>query len=183
VIPGSLARRYARALLGLAPTPAARDKYATDLAALSEMAKSTDESGVTVLTVLTTRRYTVSDRKKLLDALGRRVAADPMVIKFLAYAIEQDRINGLHEITRAFVRMADDAAGRLQAEVTSAAPLGPDAIAELQQALAVATGKTIVLTTKVDPSLIGGVVTKLGSYVLDGSVRSALARMREELRS
>jgi F-type H+-transporting ATPase subunit delta len=79
--------------------------------------------------------------------------------------------------------MADEAAGRLQAEVTSAAPLGPDAVAKLQTALAKATGKTIVLTTKVDPALIGGVVTKLGSYILDGSVRTALERMRHDLRS
>jgi F-type H+-transporting ATPase subunit delta len=181
VIPGSLARRYARALLGLAPTPAARDKYAKDLGALADLA--TDTTGASVLTVLSTRRYTLADRKKLLDALGRRVMADPMVIKFLAHAIEQDRISGIAEIARAYVRMADEAAGRLQAEVTSAAPLGPDAVAKLQTALAKATGKTIVLTTKVDPALIGGVVTKLGSYILDGSVRTALERMRHDLRS
>lgn len=183
MIPGSLARRYARALLGLAPTPTARDKYAKDLGALAELAKATDTTGASVLTVLSTRRYTLTDRKKLLDALGRRVMADPMVIKFLAHAIEQDRISGIAEIARAYVRMADEAAGRLQAEVTSAAPLGPDAVTKLQTALAKATGKTIVLTTKVDPALIGGVVTKLGSYILDGSVRTALERMRHDLRS
>lgn len=181
MIPGSLARRYARALLGLAPSPAARDKYAKDLAALAAVATSVDETGGTVLSVLSTRRYAIADRKKLLDALGRRVMADPMVVKFLAHAIEQDRIGGIVEISRAYTKMADDAAGRLQAEITSAAPLGPDVQARLQQALAKATGKTIVLTTKVDPELLGGVVTKLGSYVLDGSLRSALARMRTGL--
>jgi F-type H+-transporting ATPase subunit delta len=181
MIPGSLARRYARALIGLAPTPAARDKYAKDLAALAAIATSALETGGTVLSVLSTRRYTLADRKKLLDALGRRVMADAMVVKFLAHAIEQDRIDGIVEISRAYTKMADEAAGRLQAEVTSAAPLAPDAQARLQQALAKATGKTIVLTTKVDPELLGGVVTKLGSYVLDGSLRSALARMRTGL--
>lgn len=183
MIPGSLARRYARALLGLAPTPIARDKYAKDITALADLAKATDNAGASVLSVLASRRYTLADRKKLLDALGRRVMADPMVIKFLAYAIEQDRIAGIVEIARAYVRMADEAAGRLQAEITSAAPLAPDAVAKLQSALAKATGKTIVLSTKVDPSLIGGVVTKLGSYILDGSVRTALERMRHDLRS
>lgn len=182
MIPGSLARRYARALLGLATTPMARDKYAKDIAALATLTKSVDETGASVLTVLSTRRYSIADRKKLLESLGRRVMADAMVIKFLGHAIEKDRISGLPEIARAYVRMADEAAGRLQAEVTSAAPLLPDAVTRLQQALAKATGKTIVLTTKVDPALLGGVVTKLGSYVLDGSLRTALGRMRDDLR-
>lgn len=181
MIPGSLARRYARALIGLAPSPAARDKYAKDLVSLTAIANSHDEAGGTVLSILSTRRYSIADRKKLLDALGRRVMADPMVIKFLAHAIDKDRIGGIAEISRAYTKLADDAAGRLQAEVTSAATLAPDAQARLQQALAKATGKTIVLTTKVDPSLLGGVVTKLGSYVLDGSLRSALERMRSGL--
>ncbi len=183
MIPGSLARRYARALFGLAQTPAARDKFAKDLTALSALAKAPDETGVAVLTILSTRRYSVTDRKKLVEALGRRVMADPMVIKFLAHVIEKDRIEGLHEITRSYVRMADDAANRVQAEVTSAAPLADGALGRLQQALAAATGKTVVMTAKVDPALLGGVVTKLGSYVLDGSLRTALARMRQDLRS
>lgn len=183
MIPGSLARRYARALIGLAETPAQRDKFAKDLATIAAIAKSHDESGMPVLTVLSSRRYSAGDRKKLLNALGRRVMADPMVLKFLAHAIDKDRIEGLAEISRAFTKLADDAAGRMQAEVTSAAPLGPESVARLQQALAKATGKTIVMTTKVDPELLGGVVTKLGSYVLDGSLRSALARMRHELRT
>ena len=183
MIPGSLARRYARALIGLAETPAARDKFAKDLNALAAIAKSTDDAGHTVLTVLSSRRYSATDRKKLVSALARRVMADPMVVKFLAHAIDQDRIVGLPEIARAYTRMADEAAGRLQAEVTSAAPLDPTATARLQQALAKATGKTIVMTTKVDPELLGGVVTKLGSYVLDGSLRTALARMRDGLRT
>lgn len=183
MIPGSLARRYARALIGLAETPAARDKFAKDLNALAEIAKSTDDAGQSVLTILSSRRYSAADRKKLVTALARRVMADPMVVKFLAHAIDKDRIVGLPEIARAYTRMADDAAGRVQAEVTSAAPLDPMATARLQQALAKATGKTIVLTTKVDPELLGGVVTKLGSYVLDGSLRTALARMRDGLRT
>jgi F-type H+-transporting ATPase subunit delta len=183
VIPGSLARRYARALLGLAENATQRDKFAKDLNALAAIAKSQDSSGMPVLTVLQSRRYGVEDRKKLLNAFGRRVMADPMVLKFLAHAIDKDRIAGLPEIARAFTKLADEAAGRMQAEVTSATPLGPEAVARLQQALAKATGKTIVMTTKVDPELLGGVVTKLGSYVLDGSLRTALSRMRQELRA
>jgi len=182
VIPGSLARRYARALLGLAPNPAARDKYAKDMAALAEIAKSQDEVQLPVLTVLASRRYPQAERKKLLAALAQRVGADPMVVKFLDYVLERDRLDGLPEITRAYVRMADEAAGRMQAEIVSAAPLSPDAVSGIKNALERATGKQVVMETNVDPELIGGVVAKVGSYVLDGSLKSALARMRHELK-
>ncbi|MBX7082932.1 MAG: ATP synthase F1 subunit delta [Nannocystaceae bacterium] len=181
MIPGALARRYARALLGLASNPTARDKYARDIVALAELSKAADENGLTLLVAMSSRRFAASDRKKLLEALGRRVGADAMVIKFLAHAIDKDRIVGLPEIARAYVRLADEAASRVQAEVTSAAPLPPETVDALQAALARASGKTVVMTTKVDPTLLGGVVTKVGSFVLDGSLRSQLSRMRQQL--
>ncbi len=183
MIPGSLARRYARALAGLASSPMQRDKFAKDLTAFLDLVGNVDEAGTPLLSILAGRRFPPSQRKKLLEALTRRIAADPMVTKFLAHVLDKDRLVGLEEITRAYVRMADEAAGRLQATVTSATALGPEAVAKLQQALGQATGKTIVLTTKVDPELLGGVVAELGGYVLDGSVRTALTRMRQTLRS
>jgi len=183
VISGSLARRYARALAGLATSPMQRDKFAKDLTAFAELVANVDEAGATVLSILAGRRFPLSQRTKLLESLTRRVMADPMVTKFLVHVLAQDRMIGVQEITRAYVRMADEAAGRMQATVTSASALAPDAVAKLQQALGAATGKTIVLTTKVDPELLGGVVAELGGYVLDGSVRTALSRMRDTLRS
>jgi F-type H+-transporting ATPase subunit delta len=182
VIPGSLARRYARALLGLAPNAAARDKYAKDLAALAQLTKSPDEANKPLLDVLASRRFPHADRKKLLAAIAQRVGADEMVVKFLGHVIERDRIGGLSEIARAYLRMADEAAGRLQAELTSAAPLSPDTVAGIKNALERATGKQVVLETRVDPDLIGGVVAKVGSILLDGSLKSALGRMRTELK-
>ena len=182
MIPGALARRYARALLGLAPNPVARDKFAQDLVALAALAKSHDDTQMPVLTVLASRRFPSAERKKLLGALAQRVQVDPMVVKFLEYVMERDRLGGLPEIARAYVRMADEAAGRVQAEITSAAPLSPDAVSGIKHALERATGKQVVMETSVDPELIGGVVAKVGSYELDGSLKSALARMRTELK-
>lgn len=182
MIPGALARRYARALLGLAPDPGARDKYAKDLAALAEITRSTDESERQVITILANRRFPMRERTKLLEALASRVGADAMVVKFLTYVMERDRVGGLPDIARAYLRMADDAAGRVQAEVVAAAALSPDAVSGIKNALERATGKQVMLKTSVDPELIGGVVAKVGSYVLDGSLKSALARMRAELK-
>ena len=69
----------------------------------------------------------------------------------------------------------------IQAEVTTAAPLSPERVSELQQRLAKITGRTVTMTTKVDQAIIGGVVTRIGSTVFDGSVATQLAKVRDRL--
>ena len=69
----------------------------------------------------------------------------------------------------------------VQAEVTTATPLSPERAAELQQRLAQITGRTVTMTTKVDQALIGGVVTRIGSTVYDGSVATQLAKVKDRL--
>jgi len=182
MIPGNLARRYARALFELAQGAPQRDKFLTDMTALSDVMTKPDVQGTTVGTILETKRFPLSQRRALLDKFARRVGADATVIKFLQYALERGRINGVADITRAFRTMVDDAAGRVNAEITSAAPLSASALNKISAALAQATGKKIVATTAVDPELIGGVVTKVGSFIIDGSVRASLSRLRTELR-
>lgn len=183
MMPGSLARRYARALIGLAKTPVQRDKFAKDLDAFADLCRSPDSYGTPVLTVLSSERFDSGARKKLVDSFLRRLSADAMLGKFLHYVLDRGRIGGVPEIARAYRRMADEAAGRVNAEITSASPLAPDALAKIKQALEKATGKKVIATTSVDPELIGGVVAKVGSYVVDGSVRSALTSLRSSLRS
>ncbi len=183
MISGALARRYARALIELAKTPVQRDKFGKDLLALADVAKQKDGNGTPVLAVLSAERFPLGQRQKLATALARRVAADPTVVKFIDVVIEKGRISGLPDIARAYQRIADDAAGRVQAHITSAAPLPLDAVGKIKTALQQATGKQVVTTQSVDPDLIGGVAVKVGSFVLDGSVRASLAQLRKELRA
>jgi F-type H+-transporting ATPase subunit delta len=182
MIPGSLARRYARALLGLAQSGPQRDKLAKDLDAFAALCKSQDAAGQLVLTVLASERHPVAERKRLVDAFLRRLGADLLLGKFLHYVIDRGRMEGVPDIARAFRRMADEAAGRIDAHLTSATPLPPDALAKIKQALERATGKQVIATAAVDPELLGGVVAKVGSTVIDGSVRSALAQLKSSLR-
>jgi F-type H+-transporting ATPase subunit delta len=183
MIPGSLARRYARALLQLAKAPSQRDKFGQDLDTLCTIVTSRDEGNTQVLQILASDRFSLGDRKRLLGTLARRIPADPTVVKFLEVVMDNGRVGGLPDIARAYRRMADDAAGRVQAEITSAVPLAPDALARIKSALEKASGKQVVATTKIDPELIGGVVAKVGSYVVDGSVRTSLQQLRASLRS
>jgi F-type H+-transporting ATPase subunit delta len=69
----------------------------------------------------------------------------------------------------------------VRAEVTTALPLTPDRTAQLQKKLADITGRTVQMTTSVDPSIIGGVVTRIGSTVYDGSLATQLAKLKEKL--
>ncbi len=183
MIPGSLARRYARALMGLVASGPQRDKVAKDLDGFAKLCRSPDSYGVVVLTVLCSDRFALDQRKKVVDGLLRRLGGDPLLGKFLHYVLERGRMTGVSEIARAYRRMADDAAGRVNAHITSASPLSPDALSRVKRALESATGKQVIATTQVDPELLGGVVAKVGSYVVDGSVRSALAQLKTSLRS
>ncbi len=183
MIPGALARRYARALIGLAKTPAQRDKFGKDLLGLGELLHQRDADDASVVSVLAADRFPLAQRQKLAATLARRIGADPTVIKFIDVVIENGRIGGIKQIASAYQRMADDVAGRVQAHITSAAPLPMEAVAKIKNALAQATGKQVVTTQSVDPELIGGVAVKVGSFVLDGSVRATLAQLRKELRA
>ena len=182
MIPGSLARRYARALFGLAQNPTQRDKFAKDMDAFAELTRQKDVQGTPLGVILATERFPASQRGKLLETLARRIGADPMVVKFLQYTLQRGRIEGAVDIARALRRMVDEAAGRINAEITSATALAPDALSKIKNALAQATGKEVVPTTAVDPALIGGVVTKVGSFVIDGSVRASLFALRSSLK-
>lgn len=183
MIPGSLARRYARALIGLAQSGPQRDKLAKDFDAFAELCRAQDGAdGLVVLTVLASERFPLAERKRLVDAFLKRLGADPLLGKFLHYVLERGRMDGAPDIARAYRRLADEAAGRIDAHITSAAPLPPDALAKIKQALERATGKQVITTTAVDPALLGGVIAKVGSTVVDGSVRSALAQLKSTLR-
>jgi F-type H+-transporting ATPase subunit delta len=69
----------------------------------------------------------------------------------------------------------------VRAEVTTAVPLSQERAAQLQQRLASATGRAVTMTTKVDASIIGGVITRIGSTVYDGSVAAQLAKVKDRL--
>ncbi len=181
MIPGSLARRYARALVGLATSPAQRDRFDKDITAFAEIVAARDENGTQVLAILTNDRFRLEQRQGVVDAILRKLGADPMVGKFLAYVLRRGRMVGVAQIARAYRRMADEAAGRVRATITAARPLAAADQSALTQALQQATGKQVLAETQVDPEIIGGVVTQIGSYVIDSSVRAHLARMRASL--
>jgi len=182
MIPGALARRYAQALIELAESSMQRDRFARDLGAVVDVATQPDEAKNSVLEVVAAERFPSAQRKKLLQTVARRVMVDPTVLKFLEVVFERGRIGGLADIARSYQQLSDAAANRVQATITSATPLPPESLQKIKTALERATHKNVVATAVVDPEIIGGIVAKVGSVVIDGSVRSTLAQLRRSLR-
>ena len=92
------------------------------------------------------------------------------------------KVSGIAQMSRFYDQMVDELANRIHAEVRSARPLNNSSLGRIKQSLEQATRKTVLLDSSVDPSLIGGLVTKIGSTVIDGSVKKSLENMRAALR-
>lgn len=172
---GSVARRYARALLDLAREGGLLDRVDADLNAF--VAATAGDLGV----VLSNPVFTPSERTAVLDAVLPRLALDPLTVTFLRLVLDKDRMGAIADIHRAYRALADVEANRVRATVTTAAAIDAATERQVVDALSAATGKTVVVTTKVDPSLLGGMVAQVGSRVYDASLRSRLEQLQLSL--
>lgn len=174
---GSLARRYAKALIGLATEKHNLDKVGTDLRALRAAFKTAPE----LAEVLGNAGFKRAQRKAVVDALLTRIGADPLVKTFCYLLLDKERLVVLPDISREIDAMIEARAGRVQAEVTSAVALTPAQLAQLTVTLEKLSGKKVVVEKKQDPALLGGVVAKVGDVVYDGSLRTQLRALRDQL--
>ena len=101
--------------------------------------------------------------------------------KLLTLLAERDRLSLLADVAAVFHERLLEEQNVLQAEVTTATPLGADEQKALQARLSAATSKQVTITPRVDPGIIGGIVARIGSTVYDGSLANQLARIRERL--
>jgi F-type H+-transporting ATPase subunit delta len=122
-----------------------------------------------------------ADRKRALleELLGDK--ASPHTLNLLAFLVEQGRARDLPRIVAALAEVAAERRRKAVAEVRTAVPINQRQRKQLADALSKATGKDIELKVLVDPSVIGGVVARVGDEVFDGSVRRKLEIAREEL--
>ncbi|TPV93501.1 MAG: ATP synthase F1 subunit delta [Myxococcales bacterium FL481] len=183
MIPGTLAKRYARALLSLADNPAQRDRFTADLAAVAQAFELPFEEEQTLIDVLAGVHHLMSQRQATAAAVCQRLDVDAKVVGLVDLLVVRGRVSGIDQIARQYRFLADEQAGRLKAEVSAAQPLEPATLAALKACFERVTGKTVTVESSVDPELIGGLVTKLGHQTIDLSVRSTLANLRHGLRS
>jgi F-type H+-transporting ATPase subunit delta len=174
---GSLARRYAKALFGLATDKKVIDKVGTDLRSLRAAFAASPE----LATVFGSTSHPRATRKAILDAILQRLGAHDLVKTFTYLLLDKERLTTLPDISREIDAMIEEKAGRVQAEVVSATALTPAQLTAITTALEKLSGKKVVVEKKQDPELLGGVVAKVGDVVYDGSLRTQLRALRDQL--
>jgi F-type H+-transporting ATPase subunit delta len=170
--------RYAHALLDVALAEADPEVVEQQLAAVAGV--FTGHAGL--WNVMTNPAVPAPRKRGVVDGLLPQLDVLPVVAKTLQMLAGHDRMVLLPDIVEAYRSRLLDHQHVVRAVVTSAAPLPADRVKKLEQALAGITGRTIVMTAATDPSIVGGVVTQIGSMVYDGSVKTQLEKLRERLK-
>jgi len=172
------ARQYANALFHVAAKNGIVDRVGKDLAGFAALVNGHAE----LKKVLLTPTVPMAKKRAVVDAI---VAADGSLSnearRLLELLADRDRLIVLDDLVQAFTDRSMTENRTVTAEVTSAAPLADAPKAALVAALGKAVGRTVTLTERVDPSIIGGVVARVGSLVFDGSVQRQLERLHGKL--
>lgn len=171
------ASRYARALfeVSLAETdPQRTERELAEIVSVldghAELKKALASPGVPA-----------TGKRGVLESLANRVGVSAPVRKLLLLLADRDRLELLPEVLAIVRELRQARDGVVQAELTTAEPLDQAQIAALQSRLSQATHREVIVQTRVDPAIIGGLVTRIGSTVYDGSVAAQLARIRGRL--
>jgi F-type H+-transporting ATPase subunit delta len=174
---GSVARRYARALFAIGVDKGSFEALGQELEALASVYAQSPELRQTLENPV----FKISQKRAILEKVLPRVAPSRLVQTFALMLVERRRIAVLPLIARMYQEMTDVQLGRVRATVVSARPLDVITAAEIQRGLERRTGKKVLMKTEVDPALIGGVVARVGSLVLDGSLRTRLETMANRI--
>ncbi len=175
---GSIGRRYAKALFGLAVDDGTVDAVGAELEALLAAATANDGQ---VMAVMVNPGFTSPERRAVLDAVIPRLSLSPVVTNFVHLVLDKDRFAALPNIAREYRALADEAANRVRATVITAAPATPALQASVSRALGAATGKNVIVEMQVDPNLLGGMVARVGSKLYDASLRTRLEEIQVTL--
>jgi F-type H+-transporting ATPase subunit delta len=168
-----IAGRYATALYELADEGRELDAVAADLRALRRMIDTTPDLRRLIRSPLIAR----GDQAKAMEAVLAKAGAGRYVRRFVGVVAQHRRLFLLVSMIDAFLATLAARRGELSAEVRSAAPLEEKQVGEIKAQLARAMGKAVNVNFKVEPALLGGLVVKVGSRMVDSSLRTKLQRL------
>ena len=169
-IQASLAGRYATALFGLARDENQIDAVTRSLDSLEAALAGSPDFATLVASPLVSR----SDASKAIAALVPTLGVDPITAKFIGVLAHNGRLAELKNVIRLTRLLALGHRGETTADVISAHPLDDRQIAELKSKLRTRVGREVGIKATVDPSLLGGIVVRLGSQMIDASIRTKL---------
>ncbi len=169
-----LAGRYATALFELAAGDKALERVAADLARLGSMIAESGDLKALILSPAIGR----ADQARAIDAVIARAEFSALTRRFVGVVARARRLFALPLMIRDFRILLARQRGEVGAEVTSAAPLDDKRLAAVREALRQATGSEVTLETRVDPSLLGGLIVRVGSRMVDSSLGTKLQKLQ-----
>lgn len=175
----AIAGRYAQALFDIGVEGGNLARLSDEVGSFADTYTASEE----LRGVLDNPLVPEDQRDSLLEEIGRRLNLSDVVKNTIRLLSRRSRLVVIPAVARALRKMSDEKEGVLRATVVSAKPLNETYAKRLQTELQNMTGKKIMLTREVDPALIAGVVTRVGDTVIDGSLRSRLDGLREQLLS
>lgn len=177
-IQASLAGRYALALFELAREAKALDSVAASLATLkAALVESTDLKALTQSPLI--GRETAA---KAITAVAASLKLDDLTTKTLGVLAHNRRLGQLPKVIRDYGALLSAHRGETRAEVTSAFPLSKTQVTALSKQLKARTGRDMALDLAVDPAIMGGLVVKMGSQMIDGSLRTRLNSLAQAMK-
>ncbi len=172
------ATRYARALLDVAVTERADlDQIERDLASVAALFTEHPE----LTHALVNPVVPVPRKRAAVAELSKAAGLTSMVSKLLGLLAERDRLVLVPDLLIAYRERLLAHRNVIRAEITTTTPLAPERAKAIEATLSQATGRTVSLTTSVDPSIVGGAIARIGSTVYDGSITRQLEKIRERL--
>ncbi len=172
------ARRYARALMDIGIDRGTYSQYARELAEVQEMIRKVPILKATLLNISFSNR----SRRDLLLSVLEGTGLSEEVKSFISLLVERDRIQQLPLIVKHYGDLVDEFEGQVRVSIHSVIPLEDNQLNTLKGSLEKALEKKIVLESKVDLELIGGIMVKVNNLLIDGSIRAQLHQLAETLR-
>jgi len=174
----SIARRYAKALLLIGKEDGKAESYKEELDGFTNLLSREKELDQAICNPL----YDSNGRKSVLRAIIEKIDLSTVMTSFLLLLFDKGRIGFISDINDFYQKLADELKGVARASLVSATEISSGTIEKIRKTLSKKTGKDIILEVEQDPGLIGGIVTRMGDLVLDGSIKTQLLNMRESLK-
>ncbi|TYT74601.1 ATP synthase F1 subunit delta [Desulfobotulus mexicanus] len=174
----AVARRYAKALLLIGKEDGQMDTYRQELQDVCMVFQENEG----LRQILSNPLHARTSRRQILGSVLQKMSLTQVMQSFMLLLFDKGRIVRLADVERSYRDLADEFQNIARARITSAVSLSDTAVAGIRNALVRMTNREVVLDVHEDPRIIGGIVTKVGDLVYDGSIRTQLRNLRESFK-
>ncbi|MFP3982532.1 MAG: F0F1 ATP synthase subunit delta [Desulfurivibrionaceae bacterium] len=173
-----LARRYAKAMFVVGSEEDTLDEFAQGLETFAELYRTLPE----MRDALSNPIYPMDVRQQVMEKMAAKIGVGKTMTRFLDLLVEKGRATLIPEIAESYQAMVDEERGVCQGLITTASELSSDLQEKTKTTLEKLTGRQVVLKTEIDPSIIGGIVAKVGDLVVDGSIKTQIDGLKDTIK-